>query len=103
MTPERNAFGQPIGSALDTWTERPLPPRTHMVGRYCSIEMLDPERHAADLYAANSEALDGRDWTYSPAGPFSQFAQYVDYLRKEAVKSDPSHHAIIDNLTAKPI
>jgi RimJ/RimL family protein N-acetyltransferase len=103
MIPDRNAFGQPIGNALDTWAARPLPSGTPMVGRYCSIQKLDPERHAADLYAALSEAPDARDWTYSPAGPFSQFAQYADYLRKEAVKSDPLHHAIVDSRSGKPI
>jgi RimJ/RimL family protein N-acetyltransferase len=74
-----------------------------MVGRYCSIQKLDPERHAADLYAAFSETPDGRDWTYSPAGPFSHLAQYVDYLRREAVKSDPLHHAIVDSRSGKPV
>src|ERR1700704_4530491 len=101
MMPESNAYGQPIGRALDRWTERPLPPGTSMAGRYCSIEKLDAERHAADLYTAYSEAPDGRDWTYSPAGPFSSLAQYVDYLRKETVKSDPLHHAIVDSRTHK--
>src|SRR5882672_8484322 len=103
MTPERNAFGQPVGNALDKWTERPLPPGTPMVGRYCRIQKLDPERHAADLYAAFSEAPDARDWTYTPAGPFSNLEQYADYLRKEAVKSDPLHHAIIDSRSGKPV
>ena len=103
MIPERNVFGQPVGRALDGWTERPEPPRTPLIGRYCSIERIDAERHAADLYAAFSESPDGRDWTYSPAGPFSNLAQYVDYLRKEAVKSDPLHHAIIDSSSGKPV
>src|SRR5258706_14800159 len=71
MITERNPFGQPIGRALEGWTARALPPLTPMVGRYCSIEKLDAERHAADLYAAFSETPDGRDWTYSLAGPFS--------------------------------
>jgi RimJ/RimL family protein N-acetyltransferase len=103
MIPERNSFGQPIGRALDRWTPRQLPSGTAMVGRHCSIEKLDAERHAADLYAAFSGAPDGRDWTYLPAGPFSHLAQYVDYLRKEAVKSDPLHHAIIDSQSGKPV
>src|ERR1700704_3551187 len=103
MIMERNAFGQPIGRALDRWTERPQPPRTPLIGRYCSIEKLDAERHAADLYAAFSETPDGRDWTYSPAGPFSSLAHYVDYVRKETAKHDPLHHAIVDNLTGKPV
>src|ERR1700716_3746065 len=93
MNPYRNALGQPIGRALDGWTERPLPPGTPMGGRYCSVEKLDVERHAADLYATYSEAPDGRDWTYMFAGPFSSLSQYVDYLRKETVKPDPLHHA----------
>jgi RimJ/RimL family protein N-acetyltransferase len=80
-----------------------LPPGSPVVGRYCSIEKLDAERHAADLYAAYSEAPDGRDWTYMFVGPFSNFTQYADYLRKEAVKSDPLHHAIIDSHSGKPI
>jgi RimJ/RimL family protein N-acetyltransferase len=103
MATEHNIFGQPIGGALDEWAPRALPPLTPMVGRYCSIQKLDPERHAADLYAAFSEAPDARDWTYSPAGPFSNLAQYADYLRKEAVKSDPLHHAIIDSRSGKPV
>src|SRR6266567_1262663 len=103
MMPERNAFGQPIGHALERWTKRPLPPGTPMVGRCCSIEKLDAERHAADLYAAFSEAPDGRDWTYSPAGPFSTLAQYRDYLREEAAKPDPLHHTIIDHRSGKPV
>src|SRR5258705_2553064 len=103
MITERNAFGQPIGRALDRWTERPQPPRTPLVGRYCSIEKLDAERHAADLYAAFSETPDARIWTYTPAGLFSNLAQYADYVREEAVKPDPLHHAIIDNLTGKPV
>ena len=74
-----------------------------MVGRYCSIEKLDAERHAADLYAAYSEAPDGRDWTYMFAGPFSSLSQYVDYLRKETVKPDPLHHAIVDSRSGKPV
>src|SRR5258705_6181759 len=101
MATEHNIFGQPIGGALDGWAPRALPPLTPMVGRYCSIQKLDPERHAADLYAAFSEAPDARDWTYSPAGPFSNLAQYADYLRNEAVKSDPLHHAIIDSRSGK--
>ena len=103
MNPYRNALGQPIGRALDRWTERPLPPGTPMVGRYCSVEKLDVEHHAADLYAAYSEAPDDADWTYMFAGPFSSLSQYVDYLRKETVKPDPLHHAIVDSRSGKPV
>ena len=67
---QRNEFGQPIGAPLPGWSPRPLPPRTAMSGRFCRVEPLDPERHAADLFAANAEDAEGRNWTYLPYGPF---------------------------------
>lgn len=103
MTQELNTFGQPIGPSLSSWTERPFPPATPMIGRTCSLEPLDVERHAADLYAAYAEAPDGRDWTYMFVGPFATLSDYVRYLRAEAAKRDPQHHAIIDVATGKPV
>jgi hypothetical protein len=41
-----------------------------MTGRYCTVEPLDVERHAAALYAAVSLDREGRNWTYVPSGPF---------------------------------
>ena len=102
MPHHQNAFGQPIGPPVSGWTERPFPPATPMHGRYCSLEPLNAERHAADLYAALAEAPDGRDWTYMFVGPFTDFADYARYLRTEADKRDPQHHAIIDTATGKP-
>ena len=103
MPQELNDFGQPVGPSVGAWTERPFPPATPMLGRTCSLEPLDVERHAADLFAAYAEAPDGRDWTYMFVGPFAGLADYVGYLRTEAAKRDPQHHAIIDNATGKPI
>ena len=102
MHQELNMFGQPVGPSLSAWTERPFPPLTPMTGRTCSLEPLDVDRHAADLYAAYSEAPDGRDWTYMFVGPFATLSDYAGYLRAEAAKRDPQHHAIIDAATGKP-
>jgi len=103
MQQELNIFGQPIGASLSTWTERPFPPLTPMLGRHCSLEPLDVERHAADLYAAHAEASDGRDWTYLFVGPFAGLSDYVGHLRSEAARRDPQHHAIVDTATMKPV
>jgi RimJ/RimL family protein N-acetyltransferase len=103
MVEQRNGFGQPIGPAVDGWSERPLPPHSAMIGRYCRVEKLNVERHAADLFAAYREAPDGRDWTYLFAEPVADLAQYTDYLRKEAVKLDPLHHAIVDQTTGEAL
>jgi len=103
MPQEFNTFGQPVGPSLSGWTERPFPPLTPMSGGTCSLEPLNADRHAADLYAAFAEAQDGRDWTYMFVGPFAVLSDYAGYLRTEAAKRDPQHHAIIDAATGKPV
>src|ERR1700730_13539575 len=45
--PFRNHLGQPVGFPVPGWTPRPAPPRTPMVGRFCTVEPLDGGRHAA--------------------------------------------------------
>ena len=100
-TSERNRFGQPVGFSLGAWKPPARPAGTPLAGQYCSLEKLDPERHAADLHAAYRDAPEG--WTYLPVGPFEGLTEYTDYLRKEAEKSDPLHYAILDSHTRKPI
>src|SRR4029079_5026862 len=50
-----NEFGQPVGFAVEDWQPRPRPPRAATTGRYCRIEPLNCERHAADLFAAYAQ------------------------------------------------
>ncbi|KAB1074364.1 GNAT family N-acetyltransferase [Methylobacterium planeticum] len=94
MSARVNAAGQPIGPALPGWTPRPRPPRASMQGRLCRIVPLDPDRHAADLYAALSP--DPARWTYLPAEPPASAAAYRDRLAGIAASTDPLHHAILD-------
>jgi RimJ/RimL family protein N-acetyltransferase len=67
-----------------------------MQGRFCRVESLDPERHAADLYAANSEDKEGRMWSYLAYGPFSSFEEYVGKMNESWLKEDWHIHAVID-------
>jgi RimJ/RimL family protein N-acetyltransferase len=92
----RNEFGQPIGAPLPGWTPRPVPPRTAMAGRFCRVEPLDCDRHAADLFAANNAAADGRDWTYLPQGPFAEFEPYRASLAAAIGREKALAHAIVD-------
>jgi len=96
-----NTWGQPIGEALSNWTARPRPPRTAMVGRYCRVEPLDPDRHAEDLFAANGLEPEGRDWTYMPYGPFASLEAYRDWIETDCLGDDPLFHAIVDTATGK--
>lgn len=98
-----NAFGQPIGFPVESWTERARPPRTPMVGRYCRLEPLDAERHARDLFEAYSDAPDERDWTYLvPQKPVSLLS-YRDFLEAEARSEDPLRFAVVDAGSGKAV
>lgn len=95
MEPDLNEFGQPVGAPVPGWTPRRPPPRTAMTGRFCVVEPLDPERHAAQLFAAFAED-DGRMWTYLPRGPYASAGEYRDWAEGAARLADPLTHAIID-------
>jgi RimJ/RimL family protein N-acetyltransferase len=101
--PHRNEFGQPIGPPVPGWTPRPLPPRTAIEGRFCRVEPVDVTRHAAELYDANGDDRDGRNWTYLPHGPYPSFEDYRAYLETAAVRDDPLIHAIIDRASGRAV
>jgi RimJ/RimL family protein N-acetyltransferase len=73
-----------------------------MTGRFCTVEPLDPERHAAHLFTAFAED-DGRMWTYLPRGPFTSAADYREWAEGAARLDDPLTHAIIDNATGATV
>jgi RimJ/RimL family protein N-acetyltransferase len=89
-----NIHGQPVGAELPGWTPRPRPSRTALEGRHCRLEPLDPERHAAELHAANGEAADDRFWTYLAQGPFPSLESYAEWLRQVSAGQDPHFYAI---------
>jgi RimJ/RimL family protein N-acetyltransferase len=96
MSKEMNHLGQPMSFAVDNWSERQRPPGTPMRGQFCRVVQLEPERHAADLYAANNEDREGRMWTYLACGPFSSFEEYFAGLNQWCLKEDWRIHAILD-------
>ena len=96
MAEHRNDLGQPIGFSLPQWTACPRPPRSAMEGRFCRVEPVGPERHASDLYAANSLDREGRNWTYLPYGPFTRIEDYRVWLDRASAGDDPLFHAIIE-------
>jgi RimJ/RimL family protein N-acetyltransferase len=98
-----NELGQPIGAALPNWLPRPLPPRAPIDGRFCRVEPLDPDRHAADLFAANSEDAEGRNWTYLPHGPYPSFDVYFDWAEAASRRDDPLVHAIVDRPSGRAV
>ena len=97
-----NEYGQPIGAALPEWTPVAFPDMPVLEGRYCTLERLDPRRHAAALFAAYAAAPDGRDWTYLSAGPFASERDYSEWVVGAAESTTQVHYAIIDHATDSP-
>ena len=96
MSEHRNSLGQPIGFPVPGWTARQRPPRTAMPGRYVRLEPLDPDRHAADLHAANAQDREERLWTYLPYGPFPSLQEYRAWMAASCRGDDPLFQAVID-------
>lgn len=101
MNDTNNELGQPIGFDVPDWQACVAPPRTPIDGRTCRIEAIDPERHAADLFAANADDAEGRLWTYMAYGPFADLADYRRWMESACLGDDPLFHAIIDKATGK--
>jgi RimJ/RimL family protein N-acetyltransferase len=97
--PQRNEWGQPV----EGWSPRPHPPRTVMAGRFATVEPLDPDRHAAELFDANSEDCEGRLWTYYNFGPFTTLPEYRAWLDAACAIPDRLYHAIRDNAQGQAV
>lgn len=74
-----------------------------MQGRFCRVERLDIDRHAAELFAANSLDTSGVNWTYLGVEAPKTLDDYVAWLRKLAAGDDPLPHAIVDEATAQTV
>ena len=96
QTAHRNALGQPIGFPVPGWQARPWPPEEPMTGRFCRLERLHPDAHAAALHAANAEDRENRIWTYLPYGPFASPGDYRVWVERVAAAPDPMFHAVVD-------
>ncbi len=102
MEPPLNDLGQPIGFPLPGWTLPRCPAHEPMEGRFCRLEPLDPDRHAAALFAANAQDEQGWSWTYLPYGPFPTLSSYRDWMNATCQQDDPLFFAVIDKTQGQP-
>ncbi|HXP30469.1 MAG TPA: GNAT family protein [Stellaceae bacterium] len=99
----QNLLGQPIGEEVPGWTRRPPLPRSVMEGRFCRLEPIDPDRHAAALHVAFAADKEGRNWTYLFYGPFAREEDFRNWLRATCMGDDPLFHAIIECRTGRAV
>ena len=98
-----NAYGQPIGPSVAEWSARVRPSRAPMSGRYCRLEPVDVERHAAELFDAYSGAPDDRDWTYLFAERPMDVSACRAYVGALAASVDPLHYAVIESANGRAV
>ena len=85
----------PIGDPLLEWSARPQPARDMIQGRYCRLEALDIDVHAASLYESLG-SNPAADWTYLPYGPFDQYTDFHAWLSQQCCTDDPLFYVIND-------
>lgn len=78
---------RPLGPLVPNWTPPPAPVAMMLEGRFCRLEPLSAEKHAALLF----DAFEGQDhlYDYLPAGPFHSAAQYHRWVKE--VTADESN------------
>ena len=103
MEQELNELGQPVGFEVPDWKPVPAPSRVTLSGQYCRIEPLDPDRHARDLFQANSLDTEGLAWTYLAYGPFATFHEYERWLVESAASTDPLFFTIVDQKSGRAV
>ena len=74
-----------------------------MAGGFATVEPLDPDRHAAELFDANSEDREVAAWTYYNFGPFTTLPEYRAWLDAGCANPDRYYHAIRDNAQGKAV
>ena len=74
-----------------------------MDGKYCRLEPIDIDRHAADLFEAFSADETGAIWTYLFTGPFETETDLRNWMAQACLGDDPLFHAVIDKRSNKAV
>jgi NAD(P)H-dependent FMN reductase/RimJ/RimL family protein N-acetyltransferase len=90
------AKSQPTGRALPHWEPRPLPERRSIRGRYCAIQPLDPAKHADALDTSLCTVAGKPGFTYLPANPPVDIAEWRRRLENYAASFDPLFFTVFD-------
>ena len=98
-----NDLGLPIGLPVPGWSPPAIPPRCPLAGRFCRVEPLDADAHAASLYEADQLDGEGASWTYLPYGPFHDFRAYQEWAAQSQSSQDPLFYAILDYASGRAV
>lgn len=91
-----------FGAPLPDWTPPQGAPSGVKTGNYVQVEPLEAERHAAELFRANS--VSDAIWDYLPYGPFHSAATYHKWVRSVTDgAADPLFFAFRDLASGKAV
>lgn len=104
MTSTTNEYGQPVGLAVTDWQPARQPGDVTLQGCFCRLEVLDPARHAPDLWHAwrqpDADIANDSDgkarWSYLGGRAFDDQAGCEQWLESMTASNDPFCYAIID-------
>ncbi|WP_273508592.1 GNAT family N-acetyltransferase [Planktotalea frisia] len=85
---------RPVGALVSDWTAPNAPAPMILEGRYCRLEPLSAEKHAALLFNAFVDQDELYD--YLPAGPFHSAAQYHRWVREVTADESSLFFAVYD-------
>ena len=88
---------------LSNYTPPPQPKGIQLDGHLVRLEPLDAEKHGADLFEANTQIGGEQNWDYLPYGPFSELAEYTNWLKTIEAEADPCFFAILHKPDSKAI
>ncbi len=92
----------PRSGSLADWHPARRPEHHVLNGTRVSLEPLDHERHADDLFSASQgPGADPGLWRYMPYGPFSDARELRVWLADHAASADPLFLAVVDLATGR--
>jgi len=94
----------PIGAPVSVTPAR-LPAREPIEGRFVSLVPVDPDAHAAGLFAASHDGSDEaeRMWMYMAYGPWTDEASMRAWVELLAASDDPLYLVVIDRPSGDPV
>ena len=72
LEPTSNTMTQQFTKSVSGWTKAELPSSDSLEGKSCRVELLTPN-HAQQLWVANCNDVNGRNFNYLPYGHFKDF------------------------------
>ncbi len=98
-----NEFNQAVGKNVKNWHPAKRPSFIPFIGQYTFLKPLEIEQHAEPLFEALAFNNAGESWTYLPYGPFTQLADFKNWLLEIKADKDTLLYAIFNKKTEKAI